>query len=167
MAAQQGIEDDLAEALAGDERVREAVQKDVDAANEKLARVEQIKKFTIVEQDWVPGGDELTPTMKLKRKPIAAEVRGGDRGAVPVSRVHPVSLRRPAAEFRMAAAPWRLLGETMPPCSQFTEGVGYAGASSEASTTATFGRGMFRVGMAIGSRSRWGRHRQGSPPGTR
>src|SRR6185312_13231129 len=36
-----------------------------------LARVEQIKKFTIVPSDWEPGGDELTPTMKLKRKPIS------------------------------------------------------------------------------------------------
>ena len=59
------------EALARDERVRAAVQEAVDAANAKLARVEQIKKFTIVEGDWLPGGDELTPTMKLKRKPIA------------------------------------------------------------------------------------------------
>ena len=32
--------------------------------------MEQIKRFTIVEGDWLPGGDELTPTMKLKRKPI-------------------------------------------------------------------------------------------------
>ena len=46
-------------------------QEAVDAANEKLAKVEQIKRFTIVEGDWLPGGDELTPTMKLKRKPIA------------------------------------------------------------------------------------------------
>ena len=45
-------------------------QEGVDEANAKLARVEQIKKFTIVEGDWLPGGDELTPTMKLKRKPI-------------------------------------------------------------------------------------------------
>ena len=36
-----------------------------------MARVEQIKKFTILEAEWEPGGDELTPTMKLKRKPIA------------------------------------------------------------------------------------------------
>jgi long-chain acyl-CoA synthetase len=50
--------------------MRAAVQEGVDAANAKLARVEQIKKFTIVEGDWLPGGDELTPTMKLKRKPI-------------------------------------------------------------------------------------------------
>jgi long-chain acyl-CoA synthetase len=72
-AAQQGIsESDLA-ALARDERMRAAVQAGVDAANAKLARVEQIKKFTLVEGDWAPGGDEITPTMKLKRKPIAAK----------------------------------------------------------------------------------------------
>ncbi len=71
-AASQGIEGDLA-ALARDERVRAAVQKGVDDANAKLARVEQIKKFFLVEGDWLPGGDEITPTMKLKRKPIAAK----------------------------------------------------------------------------------------------
>jgi long-chain acyl-CoA synthetase len=50
-----------------------AVQAGIDAANERLARVEQIKKFAIVRGDWLPGGDELTPTIKLKRKPIAAK----------------------------------------------------------------------------------------------
>jgi long-chain acyl-CoA synthetase len=70
-ATQQGIEDTTLESLARDERMRAAVQAGVDAANEKLAKVEQIKKFEIVEGDWLPGGDELTPTMKLKRKPIA------------------------------------------------------------------------------------------------
>ncbi len=70
-AAKQGIEDTTLESLADDERVRAAVQEAVDAANEKLARVEQIKRFEIVRGDWLAGGDELTPTMKLKRKPIA------------------------------------------------------------------------------------------------
>jgi long-chain acyl-CoA synthetase len=70
-AAKQGIEETSLEALAGEERVRQAVQEGVDAANQRLARVEQIKKFTLVPGDWHPGGDELTPTMKLKRKPIA------------------------------------------------------------------------------------------------
>jgi long-chain acyl-CoA synthetase len=69
-AAQHELPDPSLEALARDERMRAAVQEGVDAANAKLARVEQIKKFTIVEGDWLPGGDELTPTMKLKRKPI-------------------------------------------------------------------------------------------------
>jgi long-chain acyl-CoA synthetase len=70
-AAQQGIEDTSLAALAEDERVRAAVQAAIDGANEKLARVEQIKRFEIVRGDWLPGGEELTPTMKLKRKPIA------------------------------------------------------------------------------------------------
>jgi long-subunit acyl-CoA synthetase (AMP-forming) len=70
-AKAQGIEDASLEALAESERVREEVQRGVDAANERLARVEQIKRFTIIPGDWAPGGEELTPTMKLKRKPIA------------------------------------------------------------------------------------------------
>jgi long-chain acyl-CoA synthetase len=77
-AAQQGIEEASLEQLALDERVREAVAAGVEDANQRLARVEQIKKFHIVQGDWLPGGDELTPTMKLKRKPIdqkyAAEI---------------------------------------------------------------------------------------------
>ncbi len=70
-AQKHGIEDTSLEALAGRDDVRAAVQEGIDAANARLARVEQIKKFTIVSGDWLPGGDELTPTMKLKRKPIA------------------------------------------------------------------------------------------------
>ena len=78
-AAQQGIERSFDE-LAGDERVRAAVEAGIQEGNEKLSRVEQIKKFTIIPGDWAPAGDELTPTMKLKRKPItekyASEIDG-------------------------------------------------------------------------------------------
>jgi long-subunit acyl-CoA synthetase (AMP-forming) len=69
-AQKQGVQDATLEDLSRHDGVRAAVQEGVDAANEKLARVEQIKRFYIVEGDWLPGGDELTPTMKLKRKPI-------------------------------------------------------------------------------------------------
>ena len=72
-ATRQGIASDAFEDLAGDERVIAAVQEAVEQANQHLSRVEQIKKFTIVPGDWVPGGEELTPTMKLKRAPIAAK----------------------------------------------------------------------------------------------
>ncbi|UTI62883.1 long-chain fatty acid--CoA ligase [Paraconexibacter antarcticus] len=72
-AAKRGIEDTSLEALAANEEVRAEIQGGVDAANAKLARVEQLKKFTIVAGDWLPGGDELTPTMKLKRRPIDAK----------------------------------------------------------------------------------------------
>src|SRR3954447_16620450 len=69
-AQQNGIEDTSFESMAANETVVTAVQEGIDRANEHLARVEQIKKFKILPTDWEPGGDELTPTMKLKRKPI-------------------------------------------------------------------------------------------------
>jgi long-subunit acyl-CoA synthetase (AMP-forming) len=72
-AAQQGVAGATLQELAADPRVRAAVQDAVDAANARLSRVEQVKKFHLVPADWAPGGDELTPTMKLKRKPIAAK----------------------------------------------------------------------------------------------
>jgi long-chain acyl-CoA synthetase len=53
--------------------VADGVQAEVDAANSRLSRVEQIKRFALLDDEWLPGGDELTPTMKLKRKPIAAK----------------------------------------------------------------------------------------------
>jgi long-chain acyl-CoA synthetase len=71
--AQHGLEGFSLEDLATEAEMVQAVQVGIDEANTHLARVEQIKKFTIVPGDWVPGGDELTPTMKLKRKPILAK----------------------------------------------------------------------------------------------
>ena len=47
------------------------VGQEVEAANAKLSRVEQVKRFALLDEEWLPGGDELTPTMKLKRRPIA------------------------------------------------------------------------------------------------
>ena len=70
-AQANGIDDASIESLAGNEKVLEAVQKEVDEANEQMARVEQIKKWKLLPVEWQPGGEELTPTMKLKRKPIA------------------------------------------------------------------------------------------------
>ena len=74
-AAQQGLGQKPLEELAGEPKVIEGVQAGIDEANTHLARVEGIKKFTIVRGDWAPGGDELTPTMKLKRTPIAAKYK--------------------------------------------------------------------------------------------
>ena len=70
-AAKQGIEASDVAALAEDEKVIAAVQDAVEVANAKMSRVEQIKKFELLPEEWLPGGDELTPTMKLKRRPIA------------------------------------------------------------------------------------------------
>ncbi|GAB2659872.1 AMP-dependent synthetase/ligase [Nocardia goodfellowii] len=64
--------DDLA-ALSTRKEILDEVRAAVEAGNRKLSRVEQIKRFTVVPQPWEPGGEELTPTMKLKRNPIAAK----------------------------------------------------------------------------------------------
>jgi long-subunit acyl-CoA synthetase (AMP-forming) len=72
-AARQGLDGKSLAELAHEPKVRAAVQHGIDESNKHLARVEQIKKFIIVAGDWAPGGEELTPTMKLKRKPIAAK----------------------------------------------------------------------------------------------
>jgi long-subunit acyl-CoA synthetase (AMP-forming) len=76
-ARDHGIAEDIA-AVAVDDRVRARVADAVAAGNERLARVEQVKAHSILPTAWAPGGDELTPTMKLKRRPIgekyAAEV---------------------------------------------------------------------------------------------
>ena len=77
-AAKAGLADASPAALCEDEGIVAAVTAAVDDANAGLSRVEQIKTFRILPVDWLPGGDELTPTMKLKRKPIgekyAAEI---------------------------------------------------------------------------------------------
>jgi len=70
-AAKAGLADATPEALSQDADVQAMMQAGIDQANAKLARVEQIKKFAILPTPWMPGGDELTPTMKLKRKVIA------------------------------------------------------------------------------------------------
>lgn len=72
-AAQNGLEGKTLAELAGTEEVGEAVRQGIAAANQKMARVEQVKRFYIVPGEWLPGGEELTPTMKLKRKPIDAK----------------------------------------------------------------------------------------------
>jgi len=72
-AQQHGLADASAAVLAQDLGVHAEVARGVESANSHLSRVEQIKRFTILSVDWEPGGEELTPTMKVKRKPIHAK----------------------------------------------------------------------------------------------
>ncbi len=48
------------------------VQRGVDEVNKQFAQVEQIKKFTLVGEEWLPDSDVLTPTSKLKRRGVNA-----------------------------------------------------------------------------------------------
>jgi len=53
--------------------LRAAIDAAIEKANGQLSRVEQIKRYALLPDEWLPAGDELTPTMKLRRKPIAAK----------------------------------------------------------------------------------------------
>ncbi len=70
-AAEHGLSDASPESMADEPVVLKEVAAGVERANSHLSRVEQIKRFKVLPSDWPPAGDELTPTMKLKRKPIA------------------------------------------------------------------------------------------------
>ncbi|MDQ2939330.1 MAG: long-chain fatty acid--CoA ligase [Actinomycetota bacterium] len=69
-AANNGLEGSSLEDLARDPKTIAVLQEGVEEANSKMSRVEQIKKFEVLPGEWLPGADELTPTMKLKRRPI-------------------------------------------------------------------------------------------------
>ncbi len=64
------------EALASSAEVRASIQAHVDQINEKFARVEQVKKITILPRDLSQEGGELTPTLKVKRNVVAAKYEG-------------------------------------------------------------------------------------------
>ena len=57
--------------LADSPEVRAEIDRAVAAANSQLSHVEQVKKFALLPDVWEPGGEEFTPTLKLRRKPIA------------------------------------------------------------------------------------------------
>jgi long-subunit acyl-CoA synthetase (AMP-forming) len=69
-ATQRGLADDSPETLASDPGVIADIAAGVADGNAKLSKVEQIKRFRVLPTFWEPGGDEITLTMKLKRKPI-------------------------------------------------------------------------------------------------
>ena len=58
--------------LAHDVDVIAAIEQAVDEINEQFAQVEQIKRFTVLGEEWLPDSDVLTPTSKLKRRGIHA-----------------------------------------------------------------------------------------------
>jgi long-chain acyl-CoA synthetase len=56
--------------------ISELIQSEVDQVNQKFARVEQIKKFFLLSKKLSPEDEEVTPTMKLKRKLVIEKYSG-------------------------------------------------------------------------------------------
>ncbi|MDG5776209.1 long-chain fatty acid--CoA ligase [Haloarculaceae archaeon H-GB1-1] len=72
-AAEEGIDlPDSYRARCDDERVREWIGETVSQVNDDLERVEQIKRFELVAEEWTADNDMLTPSMKKKRRNITA-----------------------------------------------------------------------------------------------
>ena len=70
VAARLGIRSsDLAD-LAKDPQILALAQAAVDSANERLSRPEQVKAFELLPVEWTAESDELTPTLKLKRRVV-------------------------------------------------------------------------------------------------
>ena len=69
-ARTNGVEADDGSELLDHPTVKAELDDAVARANSGLSRPEQIKSYRVLEGDWVPGRDELTPTMKLKRASI-------------------------------------------------------------------------------------------------
>jgi long-chain acyl-CoA synthetase len=70
MAQQLGIEFTSLADLAEKPEIRALVQQAVDAANERLSRPEQVKSFELLGVEWTAESEELTPTLKLKRRVV-------------------------------------------------------------------------------------------------
>lgn len=70
-AAAHGVDGADLVALAEHPEVRAELERFVADANARFSRVEQIKRFQVLGEEWQPDSIELTPTMKLKRRGIA------------------------------------------------------------------------------------------------
>lgn len=68
-----GVPDAPLATLATRPELVEEITAAVRSGNTKISRVEQIKRFRILPTAWEPGGEEITPTLKLKRRPIATK----------------------------------------------------------------------------------------------
>jgi long-chain acyl-CoA synthetase len=69
-AKEHGLPEDDMAALAREPKVQELVQGILDEVNSRYARVEQVKKFVILDHDLSQETGELTPTLKVKRNVV-------------------------------------------------------------------------------------------------
>ncbi|HUA43320.1 MAG TPA: AMP-dependent synthetase/ligase [Streptosporangiaceae bacterium] len=72
-AKARGIEQASLAELAAHEVVRAEVAQAVAEANQRLARVQQVKYWELLPVEWTAESEELTPTFKLKRRVVHAK----------------------------------------------------------------------------------------------
>jgi long-chain acyl-CoA synthetase len=61
------------EEIAAHPKLHERINQEVSTLNKEYGNWEQIKKFVLLPKEFSIDGDELTPTLKLKRKKILAK----------------------------------------------------------------------------------------------
>jgi long-chain acyl-CoA synthetase len=81
-AAQRGLGDLSMDDAAQHPEIVASITAGVAEANTHLARIEQVKRFTILPREWTPESGELTPTQKLKRRVVL------DRYAEEIARLY-------------------------------------------------------------------------------
>ncbi|GIU86147.1 MAG: putative fatty-acid-CoA ligase FadD [Acidimicrobiia bacterium] len=69
-ARSRGIEVTSLDELARHPDVLAEVGREVEEANARFSQVEKVKRWTLLAQEWLPDSEELTPTMKLKRRGV-------------------------------------------------------------------------------------------------
>ncbi len=72
-ARQRQIEFDSIDDLAGHPAVLAEIERGLQESMTPFSRAEQVKKFTVLPGEWLPDSEELTPTMKLKRRGVHAK----------------------------------------------------------------------------------------------
>jgi long-subunit acyl-CoA synthetase (AMP-forming) len=63
------------ETASRDEKFLSFLQRQIDAVNARLSRVQAIKKFKVIPKEFTIESGELTPTMKVKRKVVAEKYK--------------------------------------------------------------------------------------------
>jgi long-subunit acyl-CoA synthetase (AMP-forming) len=79
-ARENDLGDTAFEKLTGHPEVLGAVAAAVAAGNQRLSRPEQIRRYLVLDHDWPLGGEQLTPTAKVKRGEVAAQYQAAIDG---------------------------------------------------------------------------------------